>query len=321
MKLGMKGRFKLCTYKALMDKSGEFVLDKDGNQVPVAGTEKQVAAFDNLILDMGLNNLHNKDVYNRFFISSDNTEPTIADASVPSIISFSTLEIGRGISTTSSTTPPFYTTAYKTMRFAASGTNDNIAKVAVGWNDGFWAVQLIKDGSGNAVVITKRSDEILDLTYELETHIDVADITGVVSISGQDYNYTLRPAIFKSTWFPNAMWSNPSISRVALMSGNISDYRGQPSGATEELVSGQYTKNNYVDGSHEIGFTITATLGQANFSGGIRSFVNYFLAGNNCMFHQCEFSRVSDGAAIMKTNKHTLTLPTFYLKWGRYNAP
>ena len=315
MNIGMKGKFKIHKQKVKMQ-DGEPLLDDKGCQILV-GAKEEVASFNNLITNQGLDNLHVHSIIDTFYISSENTEPTVDDSSISGVIASSRTAIASGISKTSITAPNYYRSWYKTVRFAA-GTAANVAKVAVGWDSGYWAIQLVKDSSGMPTVITKLADEILDITYELEFHISVEDVVGVINISGEPYNYIMRPCNLNAYWFPDQPPISFGMPAFYIHSGTLGSITGEPGGTSETVV---VTKLGYVTGSYEIGYTANVPLNQGNYPTGIRSIHYFYQAGGNGYIFQAEFSRVSDGAAIVKTNLQTLRLPPVYIKWGRYVTP
>lgn len=317
MNIGFAGKFTIHKQKVQMQ-DGAPLLDKDGNQILIGDSER-VAGFENLITNGGLNRLGTSNPIMVFYLSADNTEPTITDSSLLSLLGGSTSKIAGGTGDSSITVPPYYVSSYQTNRFAAGVATGNISKVATGWGtaarvDGLWSVALIKDSNGNNTVITKLADEILDITYELRVYLPSVDNESTVTISGVTYKVKVRLSDLKSTWSGNSIAPVVTINSAAMYQENIGAVTSRPSGNVA-LVSVNAVP--YVDGSFESKYVANATIDKANFITGVRSLS---LANSGFNAWQVEFSRVSNGAAIPKTSEYSLTLPPFIVKWGRYVA-
>lgn len=320
MNIGFAGKFIVHKQKVQM-KDGVPVLDKDGNQILIGEPEK-VAEFENLITNGGLNRLGTGSAIDFYYLSSDNTEPNVSDTTLSGFLGGSNSSQGSGYGAYSVDTPPYFTSTNQTYRFAAGVATGNISKIGTGWGsanriDGLWSVALVKDINGNNTTITKLPEEILDITYELRTYIPSADFTGTVAISGVTYNAIVRAANISQTWGGSSNSINPTldIKSAALYAGDIGDVKNGPVGGGAATV--QVSKESYINNSMELGFKVSALISQANFTGGVRSFLVRYNAANQW---QVSLSRASDGAAIPKTAEYSLTMPILKIKWGRYVA-
>lgn len=321
MNIGFAGKFTIHKQKVQMQ-DGVPLLDKDGNQVLIGKPEK-VAEFENLITNGGLNRLGTGNAIDFCYLSSDNAEPNVSDSTLSGFLGGSKTSAGSGYGAYSVDTPPYFTSINQTYRFAAGVATGNISKIGTGWGNsgsisGLWSVALVKDINGNNATITKLPEEILDITYELRTYIPSEDFTGTVTISGVTYNAIVRAANISQVWGGLSNSINPTLNfNTATMHGvDIGSIKSQPSSASQS--ASQITKESYVNNSMELGFKVSAVISQANFTGGVRSFLVRYNSANQW---QVSLSRASDGAAIPKTSEYSLTMPTLKIKWGRYVAP
>lgn len=323
MNLGMKGRFVVHKQKVKMS-GGVPILDSSGNQILI-GTPEKVAEFDNLITDGGLNKFGTDNPIAYFYLSADNTEPTVTDSTIYQFLGGSNTLQAYGSANSNMTSAPYYITKFSTMRFNAGVGTGNISKIATGWGSlsapiGLWSVALVKDSGGANTVITKLADEVLDVTYQLRSYFSGEDYTGVVAISGVNYNVIVRPSRFKDSWFGGDLLL-PSIyvNELRASSGTIAIMTAFPPGSSD--AAGVVTHKPYIDMSMQVEKSLSFNLNSANFSTGIRSIEIYNNASiDNCHW-QVRFGKVSDDTAIIKTSNDTLTLPPFSLSWGRYVAP
>lgn len=323
MNIGFAGKFTIHKQKVKM-RDGVPVLDKDGNQILIGKPEK-VTEFENLITNGGLNRLGTGSAIQYVYLSSDNTEPNVSDSALSGFLGGSNTRVGAGYGSYSIDTTPYFTSINHTYRFAAGIATGNISKIATGWGSpnavtGLWSVALVKDINGNNTTITKLPEEVLDITYELRTYIPSGDFTGTVTISGVTYNAIVRAARINQAWGGSSSNINPVIGIIDayFYKNDIRDVKNAPLAGSGEVSPGSFSKDSYIDNSMELGFKLSASISQANFTTGVRSFV---VGNNDANQWQVSLSRASDGAAIPKTSEYSLTMPTFKIKWGRYVAP
>ena len=323
MNIGMTGKFVVHKQKVQM-KDGIPVLDENGMQI-LTGEREKVAEFNNLITDNGLNSMVSLNVIQYFYLSANNSEPTVTDNAVAQFLGGSNTYQDSGYVDANLATAPYYVTKYQTMRFIAGVGTGNISKISVGWGTintptGLWSSALVKDASGANTVITKLADESLDVTYQLRSYLSGVDYTGVVSISGVNYNVVVRASQFKTYWFGSGLLL-PAVGTnfVRASSGDIEPITGFPSGAANP--TGTISHKPYVDMSFQLEKVFSFALGNANYPTGIRSIQTYFDDNVDCFHWQIRFGKSDDDSAIMKTSNDTLTLPTFITSWGRYVTP
>lgn len=322
LNFGFAGRFDLVARKVVVDEDGSPLLDGDTNVL--TGESRNLASFENLILDSGLNRLGTGGPITGACVGTGTTAPENSQTTLANLLRVTTTEQS-WVELPGSTSAPYYAEWQIVYRFAAGTATGNLSEVGLGWNvnpwantiDGLWCRALIKDSEGNPTTITVLADEVLDIVYTLQLHPPTSDITGTFNLSGVAYQYTLRPSVVN---FRSANgWSARSIILFGITSGwgtaftgGIDAVTSGPSGTTDSITIAQQT---YVNGSKQSVFNVTAGLNSANLPGGIRS-IDFHISGN-CW--QAEFSRVSDGGTIPKNNTNVLTIP-FWVSWDRHSV-
>jgi hypothetical protein len=248
-------------------------------------------------------------------LGSASSTPAVTDTSISSILGSSSTLQAWGVSTANTTTPPYWCSYYWKFRFNTGVATGNISQVAMAYDSvsagtALFSLALVKDSGGTPITITKLADEVLDVTYTLQLYCPTSDVTGVVSISGIDYNYTVRPSSAAS-W--DASNNLASIWLVGAFSGVIGTQLGTPSG-TGEYNASTPTFSSYTAGTFTRDLAVLWDLNQGNV-GGIRAVVIATGTGGATRW-QVEYSRVSDSAAIPKDAAKRLTL-NFRFSWGR----
>lgn len=326
LNFGFAGRFDLVAHKVVTGEDGSPLLD-GGNNI-LTGESRNLASFENLILDSGLNRLGTGGVIDCACVGTGTTAPANSQTTLENLLRVTTTQQSRA-ELSGSTSAPYYSECQIVYRFAAGTATGNLSEVGLGWGgnagantmSGLWCRALIKDSNGTPTTITVLSDEVLDIVYTLQLHPPTSDATGTFNLSGEAYQYTLRAASVDSR--AASAWNAMEIL------GGIAGYYGSNNtyvfpgglGAITSYPSGSYisipsvVKQPYVDGSKQCIFNITAGLNDGNLSGGIRS-IEIDMSGHRW---QAEFSRVSDGGTIPKNNTNVLTIP-FWVSWDRANV-
>lgn len=202
-----------------------------------------------------------------------------------------------------------------TKKFRITGVVGNIAEVGIftknerGLTESrLFSRALVKDAQGRTTVISLLDGEVLDVSYTLIVNLPNQDKTGVINISGEPYNYIARIARLGQSQIRanNSSGTNP----IGFYRGELGDKTNEPS----NLINSASSSNlNHEPLPSAIKYTITAVLDVANHVDGVRSIAF------ESVFYSCwqvQYSKVSDGSTIPKTNKHTLKLP-IQINWGR----
>lgn len=313
MNYGLAGKFEIHRQKVLM-KDGQPVVDEKGSQILI-GERELAAKFDNLITDVGLDNIGKGVVTTNYtHLSTNNAEPLISDTKPQGVIASSSSRIAASHSNNSTVTPPFFTSSYSTVRFEAGVGTGNISKIYMGGetvSDDIWSAALIRDSSGAVTTLTKLSDEVLDITYILYFYVQNTDVSSVINLSGVEYNVVIRLANFKSNWCNN--FASPALvfDRIFFSPLDIVNKTSAPDSLTQATL----TNKPYTPLSFKKSAIFSASLSQCNFP--IRSAIVFGIG----FTYQIRFGSVANDTPIPKTADFKLILPDFELSWGRYVAP
>ena len=276
--------------------------------------------FENIVVNNGLDNLPvQTDCLAWFHVGTGTTLPAENGTWVNNWVA--STNVIRSDQNGCTTGTPFYGWRRVTRRFAAGAATGNLNEAAVGWSattGTAFAHQLIKDGGGNQITITVKTDEWLDFSYELRYIVPIVDWMGVIPINGIDYNVKARAASCTSTY-----WWSQSIGKQYVIDVGLESYHRAYSG-TLGPITGEPTGNGgtntgtktgangtYIPGNYYRDFTLSASPAEWNV-GGIRSLV-LSCKGNRWQY---EFAKVSDGTTIPKTSGTTMSI-TYRVSWMR----
>ena len=169
--------------------------DTDGNEIP--GTRHvAVPTFMNMVTDSGL------DAKGTAIMSLN---CVVGTSNVP--IAEGTTTLGNGVAVQNTIVETTYgvNTAVTDMygwrrgvyRFSAGTATGNLTEVALTSSGNtpsspIFCGSLFKDNLGNPIVVSKQSDELLDVTYEVRMYAKITDDTYVVTVNGVDHTFTTR---------------------------------------------------------------------------------------------------------------------------------
>lgn len=278
--------------------------------VRLDGTRRPLADFKNVITDIGLNRIGaNGDWLNNCQVGTGSNAATTSDTQLQSFVaSTSSLNVNTETAQASS---PYYSQRLRTFRFGLGAAAGNLSEVGVGWaatnTAALFSRARILDGSGNPTTITVLSDEYLDVTYVCRKYPSTTDTTGTVVIAGTTYDYTVRAAYVTNISYQkipeSAGSSNVAYGEsVGAGSGTITAITTGPSTTT---IAPSYAA--YVNNSYQRDCTATWGLTQANYAGGIQSFIN---------LGPFSAYQVGVSPAIPKTASQTLSV-TLRISWAR----
>jgi hypothetical protein len=269
-------------------------LDSEGNEI---SRRALTDWFPNIITDQGLDRMgDNADWLKWCQVGAGNATPTALDTGLVSRIA-GTITVTT-ISSGAQATAPYFGWCQKTFRFGAGVAAGNIAEVGVGWASSgttLYSRALVLDGGGSPTTVTVLSDEALDVTYQHRVYPPLTDTVGVININGIDYTYTVRAAgVTKGMSLSNGTitdrygWgigtsfigtlegNNATLHHAYATSGSINaSITGIPSGTYNEASTD--TDAAYSVGTLSRAATITFSLTNANFAGGIEAFrIGYY---------------------------------------------
>lgn len=269
--------------------------------------------FENLITTNGGNLLSGNNFLQTCCVGSGNAAPALTDTALQTLVGSTTTTTANTNSNTGSA--PWAGITSTTYRFAAGVATGNLAEVGVGvTSTNLLSRALILDGGGSPTTITVLGSEALDVTYQLYNYAPTADVTGVVTIAGVNYNYTLRAALANATVAWSILDSETSALRApTVYNGAIGAVTSSPTGtaATGAIAS----TNAYSAGSFQRVGTATFDLTAGNVAGGISAAL---VAWGSVSGRRGQF-QIGFSPAIPKDGTKVLTL-TFQLNWA-INSP
>ena len=231
--------------------------------------------FGNLILDAGLERIGNGNYLTTCAVGSGTTAPANGNTALQALIASTT-------SITSNTygaqgSAPYYGWRVITYQFATGVAAGNLSEVGVGWGAStMFSRALILDGLGDPTTITVLSDEILQVTYQLNIYPPLSDAAFSVTISGTAYTGNVRACqVTNSVLWGYSLGSVASFLNTVLSSGYNWLYNGSigaditasPSGTSAQASA--TNTNAYSSSSHAITGGITCDITTANLAGGI----------------------------------------------------
>lgn len=186
---------------------------------------------------------------------------------------------------------------------------------------------LIKDAGGAPTTLTLTSMDFIYVKWRVTATVNTSDVTGVVSIGGTNYNYTLRPSFWTNGLANGYETSNvfaPSASPTSVDSyfgfSSALCFATQTLGSITSLPGGTafsgapVSTNSYTAGTKQRKMTYKWNITQGNTGSGIGSV--YLGSGNYAGGYQIAFAATSDGATIPKDNTKEFTLGVTF-SYGR----
>lgn len=249
--------------------------------------------FPNLILDQGLDRLFTAtsggSVFARFAVgaSSSPEDPSqtgpLAQIAIASSGTIGTPEWHGG--------SPYHISRSATKRFAAGQATGIIAEVCSGWSSGWFSRARVRDVNGEPTTLEVKDDEYLDITYTVDTYIDVADKPFTLNLSTGPVDGILRPAGLASTAVISSNFlheglrlgtidrSTSGIRRSEVSAtGVLGDPTDFPSGGSVVTAPDlSATPDPYVPGSFELSTVVEMPLHSGNTpEEGFRTWKFYF---------------------------------------------
>lgn len=237
MNIGVEADFDLMLQKVQMDDSGKPVLDEHGCNIPV-GSLRHAYTGGNLITNTGMNllasesfspNSFHRQWGRRLNVGGGTTEPLPTDTALTNKIADSGT---RSEDTNYSLTWGTGADAGKLVftvnfTFGVGVAAGNITEVGLDYGTALQTHALLKDGSGNPVVVNVAADEQLVCVYRTKFQPSTADVVYSTTTSPTPVAYTLtmRPA---NVGAGSIFESGTSVINVS--SGGLYAYTGSSSG-------------------------------------------------------------------------------------------
>ncbi len=177
---------------------------------------------------------------------------------------------------------------------------------------------LIKDSEGNAVSITIKTGETLDIFYKVHKVIDIREKSFIVNLDDgagntTPYNVTKRAFAVGSS----SGLASIRLTEMTRVTAHSSDFFPiTQDDVTPEIIIPS-SMSTYENNSFKRTLYINFSLSQANMH--IRTITSHHSVWNRFLPFQLRFGRVSDDAPITKTDKHTMSIPLEF-SWGRYEG-
>jgi hypothetical protein len=222
-------------------------LQRDGKVIQDSG-----GFYPNLITDVGMNALASSTISAMVANANCGTSaaaPAFTDAALGAEVA--TAVVGRTtvLNATYNAVPEYWFLRNK-YTFLETQANGNLAEFGLfSAAHTLFVRQLLKDGVGNPVVITKTNLDQLIITHEYRVYPPTADVASVVVISGVNYDVVTRPCNSNSVfaWGQVGTFGWAQYSAPAAVESNVLVTRtGSPAGGA---VSGDGTQTAYVPGT------------------------------------------------------------------------
>lgn len=289
----------------------------------MGGIVQDTGWFSNLVTNTGLANMHTQNWFSYFHIGASSTAPAFTNSTLGSWLAVHSV----GLGDTESGTPVAPNYEYWTTRgnrFNAGVGTGTIAELGISWsstNTNMCIRALVSP------TIVKAADQVLDVYYRFKLWPSLADVAGVVSIAGQNYNYLLRAKdvdtndyqrTFTTMRFTTdgsfisvyqddivAVTVGPTVASGGSGTDNAETYVGLIVASGSDSVLG----TGYIDTQYRF------HLDEGN-SAGIRSATVRGPTQISIKGIQCQFNRVSDNAKILKDATKELYF-TFRFQYAR----
>lgn len=271
----------------------------------------------NLITDLGMDRIAAGSIGQHCRIGTGTSTPANSDTALQSQ-SASTLSVVSN-SSSNAGAPNYESTFVSTYEFALGAVVGNMGEIGLGWTASTASTlatrSRILDAGGFPTTITVTASEILQVTYRIKSWPKLTDDTGVVNISGTNYNYTARASSIANVGgLSPALAGGPSSisgGGCTVYNGAIGANTGIPSGSTATLLAPSLA--GYTNGTYYREVVCTADLVNGNVSGGITALKIVWNKSNSTKWadHQIGFS-----PAIPKDSTKTFSL-TLRTSWAR----
>lgn len=306
-KVGLKGFYRLVAHS------------------PERGS-RVLAEFENLILDAGLNRMAEGSRLDFCQVGSGSAAPLSTDTALGSIVGASSAAGPNNNQIAYVAGPPDYIETLFVRRFNPGVATGTLAEVGMGWasSGSLFSRALILDAESNPTTVTVLADETLDVEYRIRIYPPAADVSGVINISGVDYNYVIRPS-FVSTVASNQVggWYGIDLAGVTALhlaatamiypAGSVLGSRTSGPSGSATAATPSVSNAAYSTGSFERAGTLTFGLTTGNLAGGIQTMRYGWICGSSASSAVCSW-QCSFDPPIPKDNTKVLAL-TFKVTW------
>lgn len=311
MQYGLRGEFKI----TMRDANGRFLYETDW--------------IKNLITNQGLDHIGGSGFTTKAYVGSGNTPPAVTDVQLDNLLGESSGFYGgtSGTGQGNSGAPDYEFWTKSGYRFGTGVGTGTIAEIGLGPSGSPTSL-------GTRALVTptvvKNADQIMDLTYKLIGRMTLTDVTGVVTITGENYDFTARPYRAEQTgaYMDRATLGGLHVSSAPLQAitgvgppdtgFDYSKFGNPPGGITiQPYTPGSYTRRT------DFWFSIT----MANLSGGEintcwfnGNWQNQYGFGPGANVYspgfQVEYVKQVGGGGILKNSDQTFSIGAS-VSWAR----
>lgn len=285
------------------------------------GSQRVLAEFENMITDVGLNQMGIADFRNICVVGTGSNVPVEVDTQLQTTTARTSTGAPSIPGATAQVSPPYYTQTNTGFRFAVGVAAGNLTEVGIGWSTGagltdytLWARALIKDELDAPTTVTVLSDEVLDVYYAMRIYPPTVDEEYSIVISGVTHDCITRAAAVTSTqaWYVPSnrvlfLGLGSGSAQSGVFNGAIGLITGTPSGLNSYTYGSHISNQGYSNNSLVQDATYSWGLDQGNVSGYIKSILYQSRVGQ----YQTEFDPV-----IEKDATKVLSV-AFRVGWAR----
>jgi hypothetical protein len=274
--------------------------------------------FENLITDNGLNILGtvNGSPISWFSVGTGNSTPAFTDVAMSGPLANSNNVVAS--SGLGNQGAEGYCYWRQTNRFNPLGSNNNLQEVGCGPNgSSLFSRALILDGGGAPTVFPWGATESLDVSYELRLYPPAADTNTVMTVTGVNYNITIRP-YFVQNWRPLPWYSGAGFGNAVATDGVLGSRVTSITGTG--ISSTGYSESPYVNSSlvRDLSWVWGLAAGTKNISALSFPISKTSSAGAPVDGHDFQVGITGGGSGfIPKTGSNILTL-NWRHSWARY---
>jgi hypothetical protein len=236
------------------------------------GTRPLAQWCDNLVLDIGLNQIGLGSWLTHCYVGTGSTAPVAANTSLESqVASTSTIDSSAA---GANGEEPYYGYRRILYRFAVGTAAGNLSEVGVGWSANLFARALIVDSLGAPTTVTVLSDEVLLVLYEIQLYPPTEDYEFEAPVTGVNRTW-IRRAANVTNGNTSVGWgvagTIASVHSVLGYNGALGLITQSPSGTSTTATSSATAP--YSNNSLKVGMSGFWSPTVGNLSGGISSFL------------------------------------------------
>lgn len=247
--------------------------------------------FKNLILNGGMDRWLGHggivEAFTSIYVGTSNTPPTATQTGLLAQVAKAGALSVPSTSFQTSVASPWWVGFTVGNRFNAGQLNgEALAEIGIGWGAStLFSRALITPDGTNPGTITVLSDETLECFYQVRIYPATTDATGSITLAGQNYGFTLRPALLGTGStagynFVTAAFGAAQVSSASFGEGvgyQQQAYRVGTLGAITENCTGTefvgsgnigYSASAYTNGAFSRTHSITGGLTEWNTSDG-----------------------------------------------------